>query len=415
MNVNVNDSPLSCAIVIVGGGVAGTSSAVALWRAGVRDIVLLERGELGHGDRTGIGPHQHARRSGSAVMDASEARRVKMIVNLYAASTALFAAHHGLDGARRYLRAARRGIARQLALAREVGADVLQLGSLYVAQSDSDVVELEREFLALQSVGADGVALWSAAQVRDATGANFPRAIFFPHDAVIDSAQYARLLMQHAAPGVRVREHCSPVVDVRDDDDNGGAVTTLADGTVYRSKHALVATGGLFVPRALAGVLTPCYSFLVALPQIEPAQLSENTPNIFTWGFTHDLCMTRGWMRVSGADHFSALKPPRDAERCAELAAWTCEWYRGKLTADGAQTQYGVYSETPDRAPLVGPLRRGSAVHYLLGCQAWGQAILSALAASMPAVMGVAAWTSAEERDEYEALFGATRFSIIRE
>lgn len=400
-------------IVIVGGGVAGTSSAVALWRAGVRDIVLLERGELGNGERAALGAYEHAQRSGSAVMDVGVAQRIKMIVNLYAASTALFASHHGADGARRYLRSARRGIAIQLALAKEIGADVIQLGSLYVAQNDADVVALESEFLALQSAGADGIALWSAEQVRAATGAEFPRAIFFPHDAVIDSAQYARLLMQKAAPGVRVVEHCSPVVDVQDDGANH-TVTTLADGTTYRSNQALVATGGLFLPRALTGLLTPCYSYLVALPQLEPAQLHENTPNIFTWGFTHDLCMTRGWMRVSGADHFSALKPPRDAERCAELAAWTCEWFRGKLTAQGSLNQYGVYSETPDRAPLLGPLRAGSRVHYLLGCQAWGQAILSSLASSIPAVMGIANWQSKEEQDEFENLFTAMRFSVNR-
>lgn len=400
--------------MIIGGGVAGTSSAVALWRAGVRNILLLERGEIGNGDRAAIGTHTHARRSGSAVMDApSVAQRIKMIVNLFAASTSLFAAHHGELGVRRYLRAARRGIDLQLRLARDVGADALQLGSLYVAQTHDDVAALEREFQALRDAGADGIALWSAEQVLDATGAKFPRAIFFPHDAIIDSAQYSRLLLQHAAPGVRVVEHCSPVVDVRDCDD-GGALTVLADGTIYRSEHALVATGGLFVPPALAGILTPCYSYLVALKQVEPAQLRENTPNIFTWGFTHDLCMTRGWMRVSGADHFSALKPPHDAERCDELAKWTCDWWRGALTSEGSQTQYGVYSETPDRVPLVGALRAGSSVHYLVGCQAWGQAILSALAATIPAVMGITPFASAEEEDEHKHLFAASRFSVKR-
>ena len=37
------------AVVIVGGGVIGTSIAFHLGEAGVEDVVLLERGELGSG------------------------------------------------------------------------------------------------------------------------------------------------------------------------------------------------------------------------------------------------------------------------------------------------------------------------------------------------------------------------------
>src|SRR3712207_4830695 len=41
--------PSSASVVVIGGGVTGLSSAHALARAGVRDVVLLDAGALGSG------------------------------------------------------------------------------------------------------------------------------------------------------------------------------------------------------------------------------------------------------------------------------------------------------------------------------------------------------------------------------
>lgn len=120
-------------------------------------------------------------------------------------------------------------------------------------------------------------------------------------------------------------------------------------------------TGGLFTDPTLAGILNPCYSYLVSLKEPESTKDDKNrlsypnSINFFTWGFTHDWCLTKGHLRCSGEDHFSALKPPRDVERCASLAKWTVEKLpylkESELTCDN---KYGVYSETPDSAPLIG-------------------------------------------------------------
>jgi hypothetical protein len=61
--------------------------------------------------------------------------------------------------------------------------------------------------------------------------------------------------------------------------------------------------------------------------------------------------------------------------------------------------------------PLDGSLWQGSAVHYIVGCNAWGQAILSAAAASMPAIMGLADWAGSEQREEFEQLLSIRRFT----
>ena len=50
MSVSASSSlPDTASVVIIGGGVIGTSVAFHLAEAGVRDVVLLERAELGSG------------------------------------------------------------------------------------------------------------------------------------------------------------------------------------------------------------------------------------------------------------------------------------------------------------------------------------------------------------------------------
>jgi glycine/D-amino acid oxidase-like deaminating enzyme len=212
------------------------------------------------------------------------------------------------------------------------------------------------------------------------------------------------------------------------------AYTTLHCGIRVRSKYVVLATGGLSVDPSLAGVLTPCWSYLVGIadPRLSPSSpLPEavpaagaaaaaldfpHSPNLFTWGFTHDWCMTGGHLRISGEDHFSALKPPRMQQRCAALAQWTVEKYPYLAGgADGALPEYaqryGVYSETPDSVPLVGLPYRGARVCYLLGCNAWGQASLSYAASLVPGMLGYHT-LSASQKDKLK-LLTIRRFAML--
>jgi len=102
------------------GGIAGCLSALFLYRAGVRNIVMVDSGSsAGEGSSTGVTqPKQSvvregdsdkhlqvfefANRSGSAVLPRPVGA-IKMIINLYPCSSSEFIRHHGDDGARRYL------------------------------------------------------------------------------------------------------------------------------------------------------------------------------------------------------------------------------------------------------------------------------------------------------------------------
>jgi hypothetical protein len=60
--------------------------------------------------------------------------------------------------------------------------------------------------------------------------------------------------------------------------------------------------------------------------------------------------------------------------------------------------QYGVYTETPDCAPLVGFTSSDDSVCYIVGCNAWGQTILSYSASLIPAILGYRPFTPFEDK-----------------
>ncbi len=48
------------------------------------------------------------------------------------------------------------------------------------------------------------------------------------------------------------------------------ARVVLADGSEVQADHAVLATGGMYLDRRLAGILRPCWSYLVALKDPRP-------------------------------------------------------------------------------------------------------------------------------------------------
>lgn len=431
---------LDCEILIIGAGVAGSAAAFHLVQSGVRgeDIHVIESGEIGRGGVDGKplvshgvvregdieegGIFSFAKSSGTAVF-ADPVSAIKMIVNVFPCSADAFIRNHGVEGARMYLQLAYEGLELEKELAKQVldeaETQLCTQGSLYVCL-EADVEEFEREFQTFVTLGARDVELWDRQRTQATAGPDFFLGIFFPNDAAIDSAAYSRGLLRFAAAaGVRVTEGVSPVVKLETID--GVAHTTLTDGTTLQSKHAVLATGGLFTEANLTGIITPAWSYLTAQPEPPPSLAapvgefrlqSPNSVNFFSWGFTHDWCLTKGYLRCSGEDHFSALKPPRAAERTAALAAWTSARYPYLDATPGTYgARYGVYSETPDHMPLVGVPHPDSRICYLLGCNAWGQASLSYATTLVPGLLGIKP-LSAEQQASL-AILDIKRFVLL--
>jgi glycine/D-amino acid oxidase-like deaminating enzyme len=163
----------------------------------------------------------------------------------------------------------------------------------------------------------------------------------------------------------------------------------------------------------LAGVLTPRYSYLVALPHRDPGaaggMAAPDSANFFTFGFSHDWCVADNFVRISGEDHYSGLKSPRADERCGRLARWGWQTYPYLQAEVEHPQKYAIYSETADFMPLVGTPHDDSRVCYMVGCNAWGQASLSAAAALAPALLGYRALSP--EDNATARLFSIRRFS----
>lgn len=446
-------------VVIVGAGVAGASAAYHLALAGVKNIVVLDCGTAGNGnlspvkDCTTTGQQEDgsvfrfAHRSGSAVMPS--ASTIKMIVRLFASSATDFIDHHGIEGAQRYIKITTSGLEIEKEIASKVLPDAAEqlraFGSLYLAYA-KDEAEFKKEFDILKEIGCSDIEWWEKDKLLATPGCSkdFHCGIFFPKDAIINSSVYSAALLSAAVElgAVRVMENCSPVVSVStipvsqatSTSSFGGEETigrtVLQDGTFMESRHIVLATGGLFTNDPnLSGIVRPCWSYLVSVPHPETTEealdadsptFSDGTPkysmNFFSWGFTHDWCWTEGAIRISGEDHFSALKPPRALERCKNLAHWTQQAYADVYPAPEVETapyewQYGVYSETPDSVPVVGRTSDSSKVCYLLGCNAWGQAVLSYTATLVPGLLGYTALTD-EQSDLFE-LVTVRRFALL--
>lgn len=326
-----------------------------------------------------------------------------------------------------------------------------EVGSMMLGAPGAEEAAMREEYEALRGFGAD-VAWWGAPELAALHGreAGWACGILFPNDARVDSLAYVRGLVAdaEACAGCRVRAvaHAPALVDVRDEPGagpGGGVVAVFADGTRLRAAHAVVATNGLYLDMNLAGLVTPRWSYFLAVPHpvdaaaaaraeggapraaacpgddrggVPPtlrggaADAAASAPpplrmggrsslNFFTYGFAYDWAVTRGVLRISGLDHISALKPPRAAHQARLLAEWVLAKYpytRAMLcpAGEGAEDAvhgrfvYGVYAETPDALPIVGVPREGSRVCYVVGCNAAGQSVLSYAASIVPGLLG---------------------------
>ena len=421
-------------VVVVGGGTTGAAAAYHLSKAGVNNMLCLEMGRPGEGrtqpeqvpDETPLVASDESvyvpNFSGSRVFEGGPKgpRTIKMIVTLppYEMLDG-FADLFGWDGVKTYLDLAQHGLKLQVDLANQYLPDpqqqIKQDGSLMVCEADQ-ASRLKQEFEFLQKLDCP-CEWWYEEQVIEVQGsaAGYVAGIWFPQDARIDSVTYAKVLLDAAVQSgsLTLKQECSPVVDVKDSEAGDHVVIQLADGELIQASQAIIATGGMYMDKLLAGILTPRYSYLAALPHRDPGPMggmqAPNSANFFTLGFSHDWCVTDNFVRISGEDHYSGLKSPRAKQRCGRLAQWGWEKYPYLEFGADYPSTYGIYSETPDFMPLVGKPDSSSRVCYMVGCNAWGQASLSAAAALAPALLGYREMSELEQSTA--DLFSIRRFS----
>lgn len=405
-------------VIVIGAGVAGATAAHSIASVSPStQVLVLERGVSGRGDEDSTlgsrtdcdGRDVRPFISGSAVFDESEGpTAVKMMISLYAATTEEFLREHSMDDAKTWFRMTALGLQLQKEKAIKIlpspSNQIRQLGSIMVATPEK-AEELAKEFQLLVQAGCN-VRKLSFNEVVAATGTSsgFTEGIEFPDDAIIDSSAYAQALLRDSKSRgtVAVREHCSSVVDIVEKKESNIVTVQMSDGKIVQGRHVVVATGAFYLKGPLSGLINPCYSYLVGMPACAGSESQggmsyPHSPNLFTYGFSHDWSLAEGVCRMSGEDHFSAMKLPRAEQRCQSLAEWTYNRFPQLDRSQPFSGRYGVYSETPDLLPIFGTTSSESRVCYIVGCNAWGQSVMSSLGHVVPAVLGLRPFDPTEE------------------
>src|SRR6185312_11504933 len=203
MMTRLTPLPDSASVVVIGGGVIGTSAAFHLAEAGV-DVVLLERAQLGSGST--------CRAAGGVRAQFSDALNIEI--------------------AQRSLRAFRE-------FARRPGweIDFKQVGYLFVLSEESDVVAFERNVQLQNDYGVPSRIL-SAAQARELcpllAGDDILAAAFSPEDGHLTPEAVVQGYASGArALGAHIRVDC----EVLDISSSGGEITEVI------TTHGAIRTG----------------------------------------------------------------------------------------------------------------------------------------------------------------------------
>ena len=415
-------------VIIVGGGVAGASAAYHLINTPnfKGKILLIEAGEIGRGVGKEIKLENNEIESqfskettmspwNSGTITLDNPCRVKMIITSFATTAENFIKHHGKKGLALSNILFSTGRDLQIKLANSLISDgkkydmnsrneipdengVAQLGSLLMCE-EHEVEKLKQEFELLKEGGFE-VEWFDKNKIEENQGttSKFHAGIYFPKDGIIDSIRYTKKLLDTCKTNfpnqIQIMEN-SHVNEYKQQSDKTVKVF-LDDGREFTSEKLVLSTGGLFLNDInLFGILFPCYSYLLGVPNIKSNDSKDvisnfrNTPNYLTYGFIADWAITQGQLRISGEDHFSGLKPPRTTHRCMNMKNYISDKYPhfNKIDEKDLKFKEGILTETPDFIPLVGKLSEDSSIIYFLGCNGWGQAVLSGVAPMIPILL----------------------------
>lgn len=203
-------------VVIIGGGVIGLSIARALASRGVRDVLLIERGSLG-------GESSWA--AAGMLAPQAEANRAHEFFELTCRSRDLYPAFAE-------------------SLFSETGIDVEldQAGTLYLAFTDEDVIELSRRYQWQNAAGLP-IAKLTAAEVLDrepCISRNVRGALEFPLDTQVENRKLLRALIAvNERLGVRLQTQ-TEVTGLTIANDRASAVLTT-NGTVSTNSVVIAA------------------------------------------------------------------------------------------------------------------------------------------------------------------------------
>lgn len=330
---------LTVDIAVLGGGIAGLSTALLLKRSGARVAVL------------------EAARIGSGVTGCTTAKVSALQATVYSTITG----RHDAAVARVYADASRQGVEQVAAWVTELGIDCRaeRRPAFTYAANPSERESVEREFEAAQAAGLD-------VQFVEELDLPFPTsgAVRLDDQLQLHPVRYVRGLAAAVdGAGSQVFEH-TRALKVRE----GSPVQVQTSSGVVTADHVVVATHYPILDRGLYFArLDPKRSYCVAarLASGRPAQgmsisAGSNSRSVRSFG---DLLI------VGGEGH-SAGSTDADPERFERLAAFA----RAHWDVDTITHRWSAQDPVPyDHLPFVGRYRPGSSRLWVTtGFMKWG-------------------------------------------
>jgi sarcosine oxidase, subunit beta len=335
-------------VVVIGGGVMGTSIAFHLAEAGVRDVVLLEQGTLGCGSS--------AKPLGGVRATFSDPGNVLL----------------GQRSLETFERFAER-------FSTDIG--LRQPGYLFLCRSEAEVASVEASTALQQSLGASGRMITPAEAVRLnplVDGSVLTGASFSPRDGYAEPAQVvAAYATAFTALGGRVAERTA-VIGI---ETTGGAVTAVeTDRGTIRTESVVVAAGAWSAQLgAMAGVDLPVVPVRRQIG-FTPTSANPGGAPFPTVPFTLDLATTLYFHNYAGGmllgisnadepegfrrDFDDAWVPAFDA--AAQVVAPSLV---GRPLEGGWA---GLYENTPDHNAIIGVSQRVDGFFYATGFSGHG-------------------------------------------
>ena len=376
-------------ILIIGGGLSGLSAALHLTRAGVEDLFVLEAEQIGQGGNVYLPGSP-----GPVFPDYT-----KMVLTPDDRGYTYLSRRYNREVARNLLRVKRRGVALQLALAREFDPQLVrQYGTLIVGEPD-DEKRLREEHRVMRDLGIEadieGYGAERIAALYGTAPGKYVQGLCVTEDAIIDSTRYVQAIAR-ALGETRYQEH-SRVVELHGHRD--AVVARLENGETISAAHAVVATNGFIIDRDpnLQGRLRSYWTFLVAFDDA-----GDNTPNAYYfdprahyWARQDDKLIVGGEDMAVAGDNFHA--PPDLGLSVERLVRWCGETFPRLQGRRQRALHYSVFGETRDNLPILGRFSPQSRLWYVVGDNGDGQSTLSCIAQLLPRAMGFAQPSAEEE------------------
>ena len=233
-------------ILIIGGGLSGLSAALHLNRAGVEDLFVLEAEQIGQGGNVYLPGSP-----GPVFPDYT-----KMVLTPDDRGYTYLSRRYNREVARNLLRVKRRGVALQLALAREFDPHLVrQYGTLIVGEPH-DERRLREEHRVMRDLGIEAdIESYGAERIAALYGTavgKYVQGLFVTEDAIIDSTRYVQAIAR-ALGETRYQEH-SRVVELREDSDAVVARLENGESLVRRTRSwRRTASSSTAIPTCRAG------------------------------------------------------------------------------------------------------------------------------------------------------------------